>query len=112
MDDVAATAATTVRRPRLLSEASRWTPFTTAQERLRKIGPGSIITPEAVAARYQYVATAECVLLRLRPAAMDRVEAQAPFTAVAVLKLVNAQAATRVWHANKRVSQLSSLLYK
>ncbi|DBA05312.1 TPA: hypothetical protein N0F65_007474 [Lagenidium giganteum] len=96
---------------RVMTEESQWTPFTTAQERLRKIGPGSIVTPDATS-YFKHVATSDCVLLRLSSASMDKLEAKAPHTAVDVLKLVNGHLASRFLHSNKRVSQLSSLLYK
>jgi MFS superfamily sulfate permease-like transporter len=109
--------STRVRRAsRLTSEESQWLAFTTAKERLRKIGPGSIITPDTIgeisADFYQYIATSDCVLLRLRPLALESVETKAPHTAVAVMKIINEQVATRFLYANKRVTQLSSLLYK
>ncbi|TYZ53386.1 hypothetical protein PybrP1_003440, partial [[Pythium] brassicae (nom. inval.)] len=123
-DDSAATAAAdappTSRRRKLsfaMTDEPQWLPFTTAEARLRKIGPGSIVTPDASAAaaaslQYQkYVATADCVLLRLSGAAMEKLEDQAPHTAVEILKLINTRLATRFLHSNKRVSQLSSLLY-
>lgn len=104
-----------------MAEEAQWMPFTTAESRLRKIGPGSIVTPDALAGiassgsshQYQkYVATADCVLLRLSDAAMEKVEDHAPHTAVEILKLINTRLSTRFLHSNKRVSQLSSLLYK
>ncbi|TMW65570.1 hypothetical protein Poli38472_008212 [Pythium oligandrum] len=101
---------------RVMAEETRWTPFLTEQSRLRKIGPGSIITPDSMigvrADFYRYVATSDCVLLRLSPEAMENVEIKAPHTAVSVLKLINLRLATRFLYANKRVTQLSSLLYK
>ncbi|GLD92204.1 hypothetical protein PINS_up000737 [Pythium insidiosum] len=122
----ARTTSSTVSRHRkssisLLSE-SQWAPLSTARSsRLRKIGPGSIVTPDMLAnndgagangGALQYIATSDCVLLRLSADAMERVEQQAPHTAVAVLRLVNSEVATRFLSANKRVTQLSSLLYK
>lgn len=98
-------------------EASQWTPFTTAKSRLLKIGAGSVITPNmsgasGAAHMYNYIATADCVVLRLSADAMERLEASSPHTAVEVLKLLNKRLASRFRHSNKRVSQLSSLLYK
>ncbi|EGZ19673.1 hypothetical protein PHYSODRAFT_495964 [Phytophthora sojae] len=104
--------------PRKLSfvvpEESQWTPFTTAKSRLLKIGPGSVITPNVAGMdpEYKYFATSDCVVLRLRAAAMEALEARAPHTAVAVLKLINVRLASRFRHSSKRVSQMSSLLYK
>ncbi|KAE8894679.1 hypothetical protein PF005_g8369 [Phytophthora fragariae] len=104
--------------PRKLSfvvpEESQWTPFTTAKSRLLKIGPGSVITPNVAGMdpEYKYFATSDCVVLRLRAAAMEALEARAPHTAVAVLKLINVRLAARFRHSSKRVSQMSSLLYK
>ncbi|GMF11122.1 unnamed protein product [Phytophthora lilii] len=104
--------------PRKLSfvmpEESEWIPFTTAKSRLLKIGAGSVITPNVagVDPEYKYIATSDCVVLRLRAAAMEALEARAPHTAVAVLKLINVRLAARFRHSSKRVSQMSSLLYK
>ncbi|KAJ0404803.1 hypothetical protein P43SY_003479 [Pythium insidiosum] len=103
----------------LLSE-SQWAPLSTARSsRLRKIGPGSIVTADMLLSNdagagsgSQYIATSDCVLLRLSADAMERVEHQAPHTAVAILRLINSEVATRFLSANKRVTQLSSLLYK
>jgi SulP family sulfate permease len=95
-------------------EESQWTPFTTAKSRLLKIGAGSVITPNVagVDPTYKYIATSDCVVLRLRAAAMEALEVRAPHTAVAVLKLINVRLAARFRHSSKRVSQMSSLLYK
>ncbi|CEG36581.1 cyclic nucleotide-binding protein [Plasmopara halstedii] len=95
-------------------EESQWTPFTTAKSRLLKIGPGSVITPNVAGMdpEYKYLATSDCVMLRLRASAMETLESQAPHSAVAVLKLINVRLATRFRHSSKRVSQMSSLLYK
>lgn len=103
-----------------MADEAQWTPFTTAESRLRKIGPGSIVTPDAfpttsnciVYQYHKYIATADCILLRLSTAAMEKVEDQAPHTAVEILKLINTQLSARFMSTNKRVSQLSSLLYK
>lgn len=98
----------------MVPEESQWTPFTTAKSRLLKIGPGSVITPNVAGMdpEYKYFATSDCVVLRLRAAAMEALEARAPHTAVAVLKLINVRLASRFRHSSKRVSQMSSLLYK
>ncbi|KAF4320539.1 hypothetical protein BBO99_00005716 [Phytophthora kernoviae] len=98
----------------VLPEESQWTPFTTAKSRLLKIGPGSVITPSVAGMdpTYKYIATSDCVMLRLRSAAMETLEARAPHSAVAVLKLINMRLAARFRHSSKRVSQMSSLLYK
>lgn len=95
-------------------EEAKWTPFTTAKSRLLKIGPGSVIQPNVAGMdnESKYLATSDCVMLRLRASAMEKLEAQAPHTAVAVLKLINVRLATRFRHSSKRVSQMSSLLYK
>lgn len=125
-DDADAIAAPFSSRRRKLSLAmaneAQWTPFTTAESRLRKIGPGSIVTPDASTGNFsnsnyaqqyhKYIATADCILLRLSTAAMEKVEDQAPHTAVEILKLINMQLSSRFMHTNKRVTQLSSLLYK
>jgi SulP family sulfate permease len=119
MDDESESLGTTITR-RLsfaVPEASQWTPFTTAKSRLLKIGAGSVITPNmsgasGAAQMYNYIATADCVVLRLSADAMERLEASSPHTAVEVLKLLNKRLASRFRHSNKRVSQLSSLLYK
>lgn len=96
------------------TEEAQWTPFTTEQSRLRKIGPGSIITPDVNAgnAFARYIATSDCVLLRLSAQGMEMLEDRAPHTAVEVLRLINAQLTSNFLHSNKRVSQMSSLLYK
>ncbi|TDH71318.1 hypothetical protein CCR75_005741 [Bremia lactucae] len=98
----------------VMPEESQWTPFTTAKSRLLKIGPGSVITPNVAGMDpdYKYLASSDCVMLRLRAVAMETLETNAPHTAVAVLKLINARLATRFCHSSKRVSQMSSLLYK
>ncbi|OWZ08017.1 Sulfate Permease [Phytophthora megakarya] len=98
----------------VMPEESQWTPFTTAKSRLLKIGPGSVITPNVAGMdpEYKYYATSDCVVLRLRAVAMETLEARAPHTAVAVLKLINVRLASRFRHSSKRVSQMSSLLYK
>ncbi|RLN15139.1 hypothetical protein BBJ28_00006534 [Nothophytophthora sp. Chile5] len=96
----------------VVPEESQWTPFTTAKSRLLKIGAGSVITPNVGEQAYRYLATADCVLLRLRAEAMEKLEARAPHTAVAVLKLINVRLAARFRHSSKRVSQMASLLYK
>ncbi|KAL3665595.1 hypothetical protein V7S43_009629 [Phytophthora oleae] len=98
----------------VVPEESQWTPFTRAKSRLLKIGPGSIITPNVAGMdpEYKYFATSDCVVLRLRSVAMETLEARAPHTAVAVLKLINVRLASRFRHSSKRVSQMSSLLYK
>ncbi|RLN51095.1 hypothetical protein BBJ29_007019 [Phytophthora kernoviae] len=98
----------------VMPEESQWTPFTTAKSRLLKIGPGSVITPSVAGMdpTYKYIATSDCVMLRLRSAAMETLEARAPHSAVAVLKLINMRLAARFRHSSKRVSQMSSLLYK
>ncbi|KAL4157109.1 hypothetical protein PRNP1_006134 [Phytophthora ramorum] len=98
----------------VMPEESQWTPFTTAKSRLLKIGSGSVITPNVagVDPEYKYIATSDCVVLRLRAVAMETLEARAPHTAVAVLKLINLRLAARFRHSSKRVSQMSSLLYK
>ncbi|CAI5721827.1 unnamed protein product [Hyaloperonospora brassicae] len=107
-----------VRKARTLSyvvpEEPQWTPFTTAKSRLLKIGPGSVITLNVpgVDPEYKYYATSDCMVLRLRAVAMEMLEARAPHTAVAVLKLINFRLASRFRHSSKRVSQMSSLLYK
>lgn len=98
-------------------ETQSWTPFTTAKSRLLKIGAGSVVTPNMSATGdsaqvYRYIATSECIVLRLSAAAMQQLEASAPHTAVEVLKVLNKRLALRFRHSNKRVSQLSSLLYK
>ncbi|KAG1691603.1 hypothetical protein DVH05_026766 [Phytophthora capsici] len=98
----------------VVPEESQWTPFTTAKSRLLKIGPGSVITPNVAGMDpdYKYFATSDCVVLRLRAVAMETLETRAPHTAVAVLKLINVRLASRFRHSSKRVSQMSSLLYK
>ncbi|CAI5720272.1 unnamed protein product [Peronospora destructor] len=98
----------------VVPEESQWTPFTTAKSRLLKIGPGAVIIPNVAGMdpEYKYFATSDCVVLRLRAVAMNTLEDQAPHTAVAVLKLINVRLATRFRHSSKRVSQMSSLLYK
>ncbi|CAH0482466.1 unnamed protein product [Peronospora belbahrii] len=98
----------------VVPEESQWTPFTTAKSRLLKIGPGSVIIPNVAGMdpEYKYFATSDCVVLRLRAVAMETLEAHAPHTAIAVLKLINVRLATRFRHSSKRVSQMSSLLYK
>lgn len=103
-----------------MADEAQWTPFTTAESRLRKIGPGSIVTPDALAGAsalmprqyLKYIATADCILLRLSDAAMEKVEDHAPHTAVEILKLINARLSFRYLGTNKRITQLSSLLYK
>ncbi|ETN24041.1 hypothetical protein PPTG_00502 [Phytophthora nicotianae INRA-310] len=98
----------------VVPEESQWTPFTTSKSRLLKIGPGSVITPNVAGMDpdYKYFATSDCVMLRLRAVAMETLETRAPHTAVAVLKLINVRLASRFRHSSKRVSQMSSLLYK
>ncbi|EEY56793.1 Sulfate Permease (SulP) Family [Phytophthora infestans T30-4] len=98
----------------VVPEESQWTPFTTSKSRLLKIGPGSIITPSVAGMDpdYKYFATSDSVMLRLRAAAMETLEDRAPHTAVAVLKLINMRLASSFRHSSKRVSQMSSLLYK
>ncbi|KAF1332812.1 Sulfate permease, partial [Globisporangium splendens] len=103
----------------VMTDEAQWTPFTTAESRLRKIGPGSIVTPDSVAHGYtsasqylRYIATSDCILLRLSTESMATLENRAPHTAVEILKLINMRLASRFLHTNKRVSQLSSLLYK
>lgn len=101
-----------------MAEEAQWTPFTTAEARLRKIGPGSIVTPDTFTrgvntSQYlKYIATSDCILLRLSTASMETLEERAPHTAVEILKLINVQLSSRFLHINKRVTQLSSLLYK
>uniref|UniRef100_M4BTM0 STAS domain-containing protein n=1 Tax=Hyaloperonospora arabidopsidis (strain Emoy2) TaxID=559515 RepID=M4BTM0_HYAAE len=117
-DDLELNKSSRGRRARNLSyvvpEESQWTPFTTAKSRLLKIGPGSVITLNVpgVDLEYKYFATSDCMVLRLRAVAMEMLEARAPHTAVAVLKLINFRLASRFRHSSKRVSQMSSLLYK
>ncbi|KAF1779524.1 SLC26A/SulP transporter domain [Phytophthora cactorum] len=98
----------------VVPEESQWTPFTTSKSRLLKIGPGSVITPNVAGMdpEYKYFATSDSVMLRLRAVAMETLEARAPHTAVAVLKLINMRLASRFRHSSKRISQMSSLLYK
>ncbi|KAL0586238.1 hypothetical protein ABG067_004087 [Albugo candida] len=103
------------RRPSLLGmgKKPKWMPFKTSRSRLRKIGPGSIITPHTMSnAHYSHCAQSDCILLRLREESLQNLQNKAPHTAVEVLKLINKQLAGQFLHANKRVSQLSSLLYK
>lgn len=119
-EDAEVAAGMTLIRRRLSSfaapEEAQWTPFTTARSRLLKIAAGSVITPNMSAGDptqlYKYIATADCVVLRLSTDAMQRLETSAPHTAVEVLKFLNLRLAARFRHSNKRVSQLSSLLYK